>query len=143
MVVNLISNARISGVTLPKKVKGQFWLFSREIDSKGAIINEIELEDQGLYRAIVDGEQAFVFAHHLSDDRQIFHKYYVKNIIDISIGRTKDNDIIYDNKYVSSDHAKLSFYENNWVLSDNNSTNGTFVNDERISTVQLNPGDMI
>jgi len=108
MVVNLISNARISGVTLPKKVKGQFWLFSREID-----------------------------------DRQIFHKYYVKNNIDISIGRTKDNDIIYDNKYVSSDHAKLSFYENNWVLSDNNSTNGTFVNDERISTVQLNPGDMI
>ncbi|HBZ53017.1 MAG TPA: type VII secretion protein EssC [Eubacterium sp.] len=171
MVVNLISNARISGVTLPKKVKGQFWLFSREIDgtlrnlisieglqgkwhlksnkdnylvdSKGAIINEIELEDQGLYRAIVDGKQAFVFAHHLSDDRQIFHKYYVKNNIDISIGRTKDNDIIYDNKYVSSDHAKLSFYENNWVLSDNNSTNGTFVNDERISTVQLNPGDMI
>jgi hypothetical protein len=45
--------------------------------------------------------------------------------------------------YVSSRHAEIRFESGRYLLRDLNSTNGTFVNDERISERALHDGDRV
>ena len=49
-----------------------------------------------------------------------------------SIGRKNDNTIILDSQYVSNYHAKIYKKNNEYVLKDMNSTNGTFLNGNKI-----------
>ncbi len=61
-----------------------------------------------------------------------------------SIGRAVDNDIVITSKRVSREHARVRRVGWRTVLEDANSTNGTFLNDERIlSPVDLRDGDRI
>jgi len=60
-----------------------------------------------------------------------------------TIGRDKTNDIHIDNLAVSSFHAKIINDGGQIIIEDLNSTNGTFVNDKRISKVSLNNNDVI
>lgn len=53
---------------------------------------------------------------------------------EIVIGRSAASELPIANDTVSSRHARLSFHHNQWWLEDLNSTNGTFLNDERVST---------
>lgn len=55
-------------------------------------------------------------------------------IIDVSIGRTPNNDIVIDDGSVSRFHAVLKHDERSgeWSLADANSSNGTFVRGERL-----------
>jgi len=51
----------------------------------------------------------------------------------VRIGKAEDNDYVVDDAYVSRYHARLGRDENgNLFIEDNNSTNGTFVNGNRI-----------
>ncbi len=52
---------------------------------------------------------------------------------EIMIGRSERNEYPIANDTVSSRHARLSFHHNQWRIEDMNSTNGTFLNDERVS----------
>jgi pSer/pThr/pTyr-binding forkhead associated (FHA) protein len=61
----------------------------------------------------------------------------------ISIGRISDNDITLDNRGVSRKHAQIEFNENTAVIIDNESLNGTFINDRKISEEVLRDGDKI
>ncbi|EAX48603.1 FHA domain containing protein [Thermosinus carboxydivorans Nor1] len=61
-----------------------------------------------------------------------------------SIGRSDANDIVINEAYVSHEHACISFYKQQYWLADLNSTNGTFVNGQRITgEVPLRSGDII
>lgn len=52
----------------------------------------------------------------------------------LSVGRTKENDLAIDDASVSKIHASLSLNgENQLILADTGSTNGTFINERRIS----------
>jgi len=51
----------------------------------------------------------------------------------LSIGRKKNNKIIIDNAGVSSHHAMIEVKGNSFILTDNNSTNGVFVNGKKIT----------
>jgi len=51
---------------------------------------------------------------------------------ELNIGRTRDNDLVLPKGNVSKHHARLVFHEGQYVLSDLNSTNGTYVNRVRI-----------
>ena len=84
-----------------------------------------------------------VFAEPITDDRQTFVKYLAQGELDLVIGRTEECDICYSNKFVSSQHAVLSFRNGSWHIKDTNSTNGTFVNEKRITETQLHFGDTI
>ena len=56
----------------------------------------------------------------------------------ISIGRKRDNDLVIENKTVSSRHAVLQLNrEGKWVIIDTNSTNGVIVNNELIKQAML------
>jgi len=61
----------------------------------------------------------------------------------ISIGRTHDNDIVLDNRGVSRKHAQIEFNDNAAVILDNESLNGTFINNRKISEEILRDGDTI
>jgi pSer/pThr/pTyr-binding forkhead associated (FHA) protein len=61
----------------------------------------------------------------------------------ISIGRTSDNDIVLENRGVSRKHAMIEFNENAAVVIDNESLNGTFVNNRKISEEVLRDADVV
>jgi len=61
----------------------------------------------------------------------------------ISIGRTRDNDIVLENRGVSRKHAQIEFNGEAAVVIDNESLNGTFVNSRRVSEEMLRDDDVI
>lgn len=61
----------------------------------------------------------------------------------VTIGRLPDNLIQVDNLAVSGHHAKIYWETDHYVLEDNNSLNGTFVNGRRVSKVALKDGDEV
>ncbi|HEX9751540.1 MAG TPA: FHA domain-containing protein [candidate division Zixibacteria bacterium] len=61
----------------------------------------------------------------------------------ITIGRTSDNDIVLDNRGVSRKHALIEIGPQNAVLIDNESLNGTFVNNRRVEEEILHEGDVV
>jgi pSer/pThr/pTyr-binding forkhead associated (FHA) protein len=61
----------------------------------------------------------------------------------VTVGRLPDNDLQVDNLAVSSHHARIYKEGANIVVEDLNSLNGTFVNKQRITKLQVKPGDAI
>lgn len=62
----------------------------------------------------------------------------------LTMGRKSDNTVVLDDKYVSSHHIKIFKRNNEYVVEDLGSTNGTKVNDVKIENrVTLRPGDII
>ena len=53
---------------------------------------------------------------------------------EITIGRSSDSDLVINDDYASTHHAKLVQVENDWVIQDLNSTNGTFLAGSRVGT---------
>ncbi len=78
-----------------------------------------------------------------TNDRQVYQKYCVQENCRLNIGRAIDNQIVFDNRYVSSHHACLIWQNQVWSITDTQSSNGTFLNEKRIATKQLRPGDMV
>ena len=58
-----------------------------------------------------------------------------------SIGRASDNDIVLNDFSVSRRHAYLKREMGEWVLYDNNSTNGIRVNDRHVPNAPVGSGD--
>jgi pSer/pThr/pTyr-binding forkhead associated (FHA) protein len=61
----------------------------------------------------------------------------------VTIGRLPDNSIVIDHPSVSSHHACVFRDGADVVLEDLQSTNGTFVNDRRVSRCKLQHGDVV
>ena len=59
------------------------------------------------------------------------------------MGRQLDNDIVFNEEFVSRFHAEIRFEDDKYVLYDNESTAGTFVNSQKIERCTLNSGDLI
>ena len=171
MIVTTISQNYINSISLPKKVKGQFELFETTDNGESFLVNIEGVNDEWVmkstrYTKILDnhnnvlkstvvvplsvyvlgksdGEKVFVFTEPITEDRQIFTKYLVKDDVELTIGRTEQNDVCYDNKVVSSKHAVMSYRNGKWAIRDMDSTNGTFVNGKRVSAADLNIGDTV
>lgn len=61
-----------------------------------------------------------------------------------TVGREASNEIVLSSSYISKYHCKLTKKENVWLLSDLNSTNGTFLNGEKVThTTVLRDKDTI
>ena len=60
-----------------------------------------------------------------------------------SIGRAKANEVVIDDVSVSSEHCRIRPEDGHFVLHDLKSTNGTFVNERRITRHVLQEGDVL
>ena len=61
----------------------------------------------------------------------------------VTLGRLDDNTIIVDNLAVSGYHARIDKTGDDFILTDLQSTNGTFVNDKKVTSHKLTHGDNI
>jgi pSer/pThr/pTyr-binding forkhead associated (FHA) protein len=59
------------------------------------------------------------------------------------IGRTPDNDLQIDSKFVSRHHCQIVTQVDSCVIEDLNSTNGIFVQSKRVRQYNLNDGDVV
>jgi len=65
------------------------------------------------------------------------------------LGRSTDNEVSIDDELVSKTHAIIEVMENkeasvfDYYIQDQESTNGTFVNDKKISLYKLSNGDVV
>jgi pSer/pThr/pTyr-binding forkhead associated (FHA) protein len=63
---------------------------------------------------------------------------------EIILGREPACDFPINDQTVSSQHARLSYHQNQWWLEDLASTNGTLLNDEPVTTpVVITHGDVL
>lgn len=173
MIVNLIKSRQMFSLTLPNKIKGQYWLIDtdmlgnqRELISIEAVddewvlksnkkvsvlnannepVNNTVLYPQSFFNLKISGEddRVVLFAEKIDDSRHTFRKVLVKNSDVFNIGRTNDNNFCYENKFASGKHARLTYDGKNWAIADLGSTNGTYVNGYKVESKNLVPGDMI
>ena len=61
----------------------------------------------------------------------------------VKVGRSSKAHIRIDDETVSTLHFQLENIPGGWVLKDLRSTNGTLVNDEKVSKIALQEGDII
>lgn len=61
----------------------------------------------------------------------------------VTLGRDKDSDVVLDSLNVSRKHAVIFFQHGSPMILDLNSRNGTFVNDKRVTSAELQHGDVI
>lgn len=89
------------------------------------------------------GQPVQFYVEPSTEDRRTYRKYCVREDCRLDIGRTADNQIVFNNQYVSSHHACLVWKNQVWSITDTQSSNGTFMNERRIATKQLAAGDMV
>ncbi len=173
MIVNLIKAKQMFSLTLPEKVKGQYWL--SDIDDLGnhrqlisiEAINKVWTVKSNKFVSVLDSqnqpvevaeiqpmsflslkyynsdERIILFAESIEPSRQTFSKILMCQADQLIIGRNNDSNLYYANRFVSGKHAQLVFDGNRWSIYDLQSTNGTYVNGFRVESANLSAGDMI
>ena len=59
------------------------------------------------------------------------------SVPEIIIGRSQASTYIIQHETVSSAHARIAYHHEQWWVEDLHSTNGSFLNDERVSTATV------
>jgi pSer/pThr/pTyr-binding forkhead associated (FHA) protein len=77
----------------------------------------------------------------------VFNKQVIKDYPftkeNMTIGRAEENDIVIDNLAVSAYHSRIDRAGDAYILTDLQSTNGTFVNDKKIVSHKLRHKDKV
>lgn len=79
----------------------------------------------------------------LTRKNQVLGKHLIPRSSELTIGRHSQNWIVIDHMSVSGRHAKIISRDDELILTDLGSTNGTFVNSERVSEARLAHQDWI
>ncbi|MBD5156707.1 MAG: FHA domain-containing protein, partial [Butyrivibrio sp.] len=116
----------------------------------GSVVKSVTLYERRLYPVQIgknSTDRSCIFTEPFTKDRSSFAKYYINNSIrncSLNIGKESTNDIVFDDKYVSSSHALLSYSKNKWHIRDTGSSNGTYVNNRLITKdTELSVGDIV
>lgn len=105
--------------------------------------NYVPLVHRGLCACVEGHTTEILYTEYTDEKSSVYHNYYARGNVEISIGRTGENDIMYDNHAVSRCHARLQYVNGIWEVEDMNSSNGVYVNQQRVQRKQLKLGDCI
>lgn len=105
--------------------------------------NAIPLRDEMVVQIQSGGKRYALYAEAIRPGDGIFLPYYLEERTDYTIGRNPDSHIHYENRTVSWDHARLHWDRDGWQIIDSGSTNGTYVNGQRVTSRHLENGDVI
>lgn len=108
-----------------------------------SIIRLIYLDIKGISK-LKDGDGAYLKLINKKDSLpfKIDEHYVIQNRL--SLGRKSDNDIIIKDPFVSKSHFNIVEDEKQYFLEDLKSSNGTFLNGEKLMDVaKLSNGDRI
>lgn len=105
--------------------------------------NKVILEDRNdVYFQFQEHQYVlYVEAEYIGDYE--FIPYYLEEKADYVIGRQPECHIHYPNECVSREHASLRWHEGAWHIVDENSSNGTYVNGQKVDTARLHNGDSV
>lgn len=108
-------------------------------------VQRLELESGKMYAVeLPKGRNGYIFTESYTEDRWTFKKYVVTSNSTLHIGKASENQIVIDNPYVSSVHAQLTLSNDVWTVYDNNSRNGVYINNKRLSGAAIvRPGDVL
>lgn len=170
LLVTLIQNTALSMVTLPDKKEGRYFIeyykkdgekLDLAIDGKenrwivasgmhcrikegSGYADAHTIEDNDLFMVEIDGEECTVLSETVMQQRCMYKKLFLKNEdAEISIGQKKENTVSINSRYVSGRHAVISRQGGVWRVADQESRNGTFVNNLRVSSAELKAGDTV
>ena len=173
MIVTLVDNNKKFDYVLPKKVSGKYiiktedgnkklvplivieeengeWFLKSNKnaflkDNNDDLLLKVQLKPSNIYKIFKkDSTIASLFIINECDEIYSFKSYKVNKEV-IKIGKSKESDICFENNLVSPSHCCLK-YTNNYseaIIIDNGSTNGTYVNGEKILEYNLSIGDVI
>ena len=113
------------------------------LNSRGAECYRVELHNRQLIPVVSKGVRRFLYVEQNDPKNLVFRNYLLGSSSEITIGRAADNDIVCNNKLVSSHHAKLVRTGDRWRVLDCKSTNGVFVNGIKTSSADLRLGDKV
>lgn len=102
-----------------------------------------ELTDQQFIVINYYQQEYILITEGLHKNSNIYNNYRISGANRIEIGREAGNDIQYAANFVSRNHATLWWNNQNWVITDRGSLNGTYVNGERVHEMSVYPGDVI
>jgi hypothetical protein len=116
-----------------------------ELDVQTGLINkepELSTSNDDLSRD--NGE---IIIEEITRNHKLLHRHRLKKS-EVSIGRNYQNDIILTDPHICPQHLSISFAQGTWRLNDNNSINGTVLennNTEKQDAHQqvINDGDVI
>lgn len=61
----------------------------------------------------------------------------------VTLGRDKSADVVIDDPKCSRIHAAIRYWDDIYVIRDMGSSNGTYLNGQKIEVAKLAPGDVI
>jgi len=170
MIVRLIKKKRIYNFSLPTKIEGNYWItdndylgntrnlinveehngkwkiksdFETKIMSGKEEVESAILVDYNVYFLKVNTDNEYVILYcSPSVDKQVF-KLQVPPQKEITIGNDNRCQIYYNFPLVSKQQARLINNNGKWVVQDLNSKYGTYVNNNAVTSRQLEYGDVI
>ncbi len=104
---------------------------------------QIPLDSEYLIGVTYGDQRYIVYTEEEKEQEAKFVHYTLPEMCDITIGRDSGNTIVYENHYVSRNHARLLHKDGVLYIRDEDSTNGTYLNGTYIREAAVMPGDVI
>lgn len=104
------------------------------------------MNDETIITSSAVGKRLETFSESDKVSYLVFNNNKVRLVSKITIGRASDNTIVVDNKLTSRYHAVIQKIKEDYYLKDEGSTNGTFLNGEKIPEgkyLKLRTGDKV
>jgi hypothetical protein len=134
----VLDRPRVKLVEVERLREGEFWIKSRMEGELPQAGEKVETHEGILERGTPGGPAVL----------ELLDSGDVSPIFDldkpsVQIGRIADNDIVLPDPNVSRMHARVERRDTAYFITDLSSTNGTWVNEQRIEAKQLDENDVI
>ncbi len=171
MLVSLVKSSRIKTIVMPKDIIGNHWITDYDENNNEHFLVNIEacngvwklvsnedvvviennvvrefvyLKEYSFYLLKVKQNNTYLLLYCCPFYDKTFKRYYIAHDQTISIGNHSSNDIYYNNSGVDEVQAKLIYRNGAFIIIDNNSRLGTYVNNIRLrNQYLLKSGDVI